>query len=88
MRATQGLGPYFIESEESFAVEIETDLGAYLDALAASLDDEAIETMSGVPYCGCDVCLVREILAFVVPRTLHAQQLGRVELLSVDPWPA
>jgi hypothetical protein len=41
---------------------------------------EDVVTPSGWPYCGCEDCLVREILTIAVPRIVEAYQQGLVDI--------
>jgi len=58
---------------------IERSLISYLDTLREELFDqgEAIDTTSGITFCGCADCEAREVLAHVVPplTDLVARQL-------------
>lgn len=57
-----------VVSSESFE-RIENGLHDYRFELASALlDDQDIDTESGQPYCGCDTCEVRELLAYITPR--------------------
>ena len=78
-----------VEFDGAWAEEVEQGLDDYLVMLAdyamggLDADDEAaFETESGLPYCGCSTCEVREILAFVIPRVLQGQREGLVSLVS------
>ena len=48
---------------------IERSLISYLDTLREDLFDqgEAVDTASGITFCGCADCEAREVLAHVVP---------------------
>ena len=53
---------------------MENSFHVYTDGLLGYVMDEPgfedFETESGEHYCGCEVCDVREIFAFLVPRIL------------------
>ena len=36
------------------------------------------ETLSGQPFCGCDVCYIREQLFFLIPRIVEAYKTGKI----------
>lgn len=58
------------DSDRMFTVE--AGLTHYLDQLQTylfdGLADDSFETESGAPFCGCDTCFTREVMAFLVPR--------------------
>ena len=80
----QTFGPFTINVATDLSVELEQGLNAYMASLH---DEEPAPTLSGEPFCGCEDCHTREILAFVVPRVLFAQQQGLASLVSVEVPP-
>lgn len=44
--------------------------------------DPALETESGIAYCGCNVCETREMLAFATPRIIEGYLTGKVNLIK------
>jgi hypothetical protein len=43
-------------------------------------DGEEPEVLSGEVYCGCNTCYWREVLFFVSPRIMIAQNENKIEL--------
>jgi hypothetical protein len=84
----QTFGQFTIDISTDLSVEMEQGLNAYMASLHGSIDNtEPVETLSGEPFCGCETCHTREILAYVVPRVLFAQDQGLARLVSVDVPP-
>ena len=54
---------------------LENSFHVFTDGLLMHVMDEPgfedFQTASGEPYCGCEVCDVREIFAFLIPAVLH-----------------
>lgn len=59
---------------------LEREYTNYMDNCESLIDDDenGFVTLSGQPFCGCDVCYVREQLFFLVPRIIHAYKEGKV----------
>lgn len=72
--------PFWIE--EQAVIALEDGLSAYLMRLYESIDDESVDptTLSGLPFCGCDVCQTRETLVYLVPSILLIQRAGEAGL--------
>jgi hypothetical protein len=71
--------------DDNWASDLQHGLEEYIDALMESLDsseDDEIETETGIVFCGCNVCLWREVLAYTVPRLLEAESLGKIKLIK------
>jgi hypothetical protein len=62
----------FVIRDEDWATDLQNGLEGYMMALYDSVDEEnsEVETESGLPFCGCNVCEAREILTFIVPRAI------------------
>ena len=62
---------------------LERGLEEYLDSLfesvleGSNLDDE-VETKSGDMFCGCEVCFIRESIAFVLPQVVTMWERGQI----------
>lgn len=58
---------------------------AYMEALEASVEDDSVEveTLSGVPYCGCEDCVEREYGLMAVKLTIEGYEAGEVRLVDV-----
>lgn len=73
------------------AQDLETGLEDYLYGLLDGMDGESDEppgTESGIPFCGCSVCVNRETLAWLLPRILRAQAEDRIAVVrSLDVVP-
>ena len=72
-------------NDTTWAVEVQNELNEYIDTLQAwyvygEEEGEEPETVSGLPYCGCETCYWREVLAFVSPRIMNAQNSKQIEL--------
>ena len=71
----------FILNDEKWAEELQANVKEYLMLLQDSIDeDEDIQTISGQPYCGCNVCYFREMLFFVSPKIMRGQNEKKIEL--------
>lgn len=71
----------FIINDVIWAETLQRELEEYRMELYISIDEEQdIDTESGQPFCGCETCDIREILAYATPRILKAAQEGKVEL--------
>ena len=72
----------FFINDEKWAEELQRDVENYMDELQCSIDEDEslVETESGAPFCGCNVCYWREILFYLSPRLLKAAAEGKIEL--------
>ena len=71
----------FILNDEKWAEELQANVEEYLMLLQDSIDeDEDMETLSGQPYCGCNVCYFRDMLFFVAPKIMRGQNEKKIEL--------
>jgi hypothetical protein len=78
--------------DQVWASELQIDLQEYLMRLYESVDAEegtreyewGLETASGQPFCGCDVCQGREILSFLSGEIIKGYTGGKVELYSEE----
>lgn len=74
----------FAIRDEQWASNLQQGLESYMETLyesvEASMDDPEFDavTESGEAFCGCNVCEGREILSFVVPRTIEGYLNGSV----------
>lgn len=76
----------FAINDVDWAQELEKGLEEYIDSLQNFYvynDEEApeVEPISGEPYCGCETCYWREVLFFVAPKIMKAQNDKKIELL-------
>jgi hypothetical protein len=72
--------------DAAWAENLDLEITTMLSRLASQVDEfvsetEYIRTPSGSPFCGCEVCEIREILVMTIAATLAAQRDGLVELL-------
>ena len=37
-------------------------------------------TLSGIPYCGCDTCYIREVLSYATCKLLEGIRDGKIEM--------
>jgi hypothetical protein len=75
----------FFINDEKWAEKLQQDLDEYIDSLQnfyvyGDEDLEEPEVLSGQPYCGCMTCYWREVLFFVSPKIMVAQNEGKIEL--------
>lgn len=62
---------------------LERGLEEYLDSLFDSVlegwdGEQELETKSGDPFCGCEICYMRETIAYVLPRIVTMWEKGQV----------
>lgn len=76
----------WFEHDQAWARELESGLMEYIDDLMFTIEDEegGMATVTGEPFCGCDTCYWREILAYVTPKILRGQQEGKTKLIEID----
>lgn len=69
--------------DRKWAADLQEGLENYIMGLFDEEDDngEPLETESGEPFCGCNTCEYREVLAYVVPRVLMAEKENKVGLV-------
>ena len=75
----------FIINDQIWATELEQELTEYIESLQnwyiyGEEEGDEPEPLSGQPYCGCETCYWREVLAFVSPRIMNAQNDKKIEL--------
>ena len=64
--------------------ELEDEYTTYMANCESTIDSDFYEenndfqTLSGQPFCGCDVCYTREQLFFLVPRIIDAYKTGKI----------
>lgn len=67
--------------DTNWARETEREYAEYINACFESIDnDEHFATITGEPFCGCEVCCSREQLCFLTPRIIKAYNEGLVVL--------
>lgn len=72
--------PFPIEYDENWARDLEQGFEAYMFRLLDGIDsEEGAQTISGVSFCGCDTCITRETLAYLIPKILDGNQKGLVQ---------
>jgi hypothetical protein len=72
-------------NDHEWAENVQRELDEYINALQSwyvygEEEGEEPEPISGLPYCGCETCYWREVLAFVSPRIMNAQNSKQIEL--------
>lgn len=71
--------------DTDWGTELQTDLADYMAELYESVDgDQDVKTVSGQPFCACDVCVYRETLSFVAPLIIEGYLTGKIRLLGVN----
>lgn len=86
-----------VDSDWQIDVDLVTELEAALRRLMDVLevvkgnsephsrrDREDLERLSGYPYCGCNLCLTRETLVFVLPVIAQGYADGRIKPTVTD----
>ena len=69
--------------DTDWARDLERDYTDYINACFESIDEEEeFATLTGEPFCGCEVCCSREQLSFLTPRIIRAYKEGKVVLLG------
>jgi hypothetical protein len=69
--------------EEEWGEAFMEAMREYVDLLEVSLEDETeseVETLSGVPFCGCSDCYEREVYLMATKLVLEGQEAGKVHL--------
>jgi hypothetical protein len=81
--------------DSEWAENLQLGLEGYMVGLYESADakegtpeaEKANQTESGIPFCACNVCETREILAFVAPRIVRAYLDKKIGFVEVgDDW--
>ena len=72
-------------NDPEWAETVQKELNFYIYTLQSWFvygeeEGEEPEPISGLPYCGCETCYWREVLAFVSPRIMNAQNSKQIEL--------
>lgn len=78
--------------DPEWASELQIDLQEYMMRLYESVDAEegtreyewGIDTASGQPFCGCDVCQGREILSFLSGQIIEGYEAKKIELYNEE----
>ena len=78
--------------DPEWASELQIDLQEYLMCLYDSVDAEegtieyerGIDTASGQPFCGCDVCQGREILSFLSGKIIKGYESKKIALYDAS----
>jgi len=78
----------YVHNDYDYMIAVERGLGEYLDILWFALDEEdhevegvetADETLTGIYFCGCDDCIRRETLAYLIPQIVDGFKAGKFE---------
>jgi len=75
------------EFDEAWGENFIDQMRDYIDTLEASLDDDneiEIDTLSGVPFCGCTDCYERETYLLATKLVIEGYEAGKVRLVDVD----
>jgi len=73
--------------EEEWGEAYMEAMRVYVDLLEVSLEDgtEAeIETLSGMPFCGCSDCYEREVYLMATKLVIEGYEAGKVHLEEPD----
>lgn len=63
---------------------VEQGFHTYMDTLMFEVMEgygeiDPPDTASGFPFCGCDTCVVRETMAYLMPRMLDLYEQGLIK---------
>jgi hypothetical protein len=72
------------EAMEKGLAEYMERLWEGVDADPEDVPEDFFDTITGQAFCGCDVCVSRETLAFVTPLIIRAYIRGDVVLVDED----
>ena len=53
-----------------------------IDSIMSDTDDFA--TVTDAPFCGCEICMTRETIAFLMPRILDLYIAGHIKLATTQ----
>jgi hypothetical protein len=79
----------YVHNDYEYMVGVERGLSDYLEILWSALDEEDHDvedvvteevTLTGVYFCGCDDCIKRETLAYLVPQIIDGFKAGKFEV--------
>jgi len=73
----------FVIHDNEWVKQLQTDFEFYLDKCSEQVYEDTADdfkTLSGEPFCGCNVCETRETLFFLIPRLLTGAEEGKVTL--------
>jgi hypothetical protein len=77
--------PQWAKETQEGLEEYMTNLYKASEAEKGSAEAEkAKETESGIPFCACNVCEGREILAYIAPRVVRGYLDRKVGFVEVD----
>jgi hypothetical protein len=71
----------FSSFDEEWAKKLEED---YLDYMSSLWENEDAETLSGMPFDGCETCEVREQLFFLAPRIIEGYKTGKIDIAITE----
>ena len=77
-----------VRVDGTFAEEMEREVNNMLDALFEATDSEDMdlddfpETPSGAPFCGCQTCVVREVMVMTTELTARGVREGLIEQIG------
>jgi hypothetical protein len=73
----------YVHTSEEWATNLQHKFGEYMSLCyeyAYAEDDTELlsefTTVSGQPFCGCDICEQREALMFLIPEIIDAYKAG------------
>jgi hypothetical protein len=78
----------YVHNDYNYMVEVERGLGEYLETLWTAFDEEnhdvdsvetAEVTLTGIFFCGCDDCVRRETIAYLLPKIVDGFKAGKFE---------
>ena len=80
----------YVHNDYDWMVLVERGLGEYLETLWFALEEEEdrdVEadkytedvSLTGIYFCGCDDCIRRETLAYLIPQIVDGFKAGKFE---------
>lgn len=73
--------PVIIIEDTAWAKDLEQSYEAYMEKCFDSVEEDIeFQTLSGDIFCGCQTCITREQLFFLVPKIIEGYKKGLVTL--------
>ena len=71
----------YVHNDEKWAEALQKEFSEYIFKCYETVDEdvEGFETVSGQPFCGCEVCEGREAIMWLMPRLIDAYRDGIIE---------
>lgn len=73
----------YVHTDTKYVENMEKGLDEYLSLLWRTVDEEDYSedfTLTGNVFCGCETCVIRETVAYLLPFIIEGYDLGKFEL--------